>query len=60
MQATNLTDQHIASATILNRAMGRGRSILRVITSNPKMAVGLGVVAFFVLVAIAAPLSDAL
>ena len=56
MQATNLTDQHIASSTILDRARGRGSSILRVVTSNPKIAVGIGIVAFFVLVAIAAPL----
>ena len=56
MQVTNLTDAHIDSATILDRAKGRGSSILRVIMSNPKMVIGIGVVAFFVLMAIAAPL----
>ncbi len=56
MQATNVTGQQIDSSTILNRAKGRGSSLLRVITSNPKISFGLGVVAFFVLVAIAAPL----
>ena len=56
MQVTNLTDQQISTPTILNRAKGRGSSILRVITSNPKISVGLGIVAFFVLVALAAPL----
>lgn len=56
MQVTNLTDQHIDSSIILNRAKGRGSSILSTITSNPKIAVGVGVVAFFVLMALAAPL----
>jgi peptide/nickel transport system permease protein len=56
MQVTNLTDQNIASARILDRAVGRGRSIYSVLTSNPKIAFGVIVVVFFVLVAIAAPL----
>src|SRR5436309_9635262 len=56
MQVTNLTDQHIESATILDSAKGRKRSILSIITSNPKIAIGVGVVAFFVLMALAAPL----
>jgi len=56
MQATNVTGQQIDTSTILGRAKGRGSSLLRVITSNPKISFGLGVVAFFVLVAIAAPL----
>lgn len=56
MQVTNLTDQNIDSSSILNRAKGGGRSIFSVLTSNPKIAVGVGIVAFFVLVAIAAPL----
>src|SRR5947209_6015223 len=56
MQATNLTGQPIESSTILHRAKGRGSSILRVITSNPKISIGLGVVALFVLVALGAPL----
>ncbi len=56
MQVTNLTDQNIDSSTILYRAKGRGNSILSALTSNPKIAVGVGVVAFFVLMALAAPL----
>jgi peptide/nickel transport system permease protein len=56
MQVTNATNQHTDSFTILNRAIGRGSSIVRSITSNPKIAAGVGVVAFFVLLAIAAPL----
>ncbi|HLJ34043.1 MAG TPA: hypothetical protein VKU38_10350 [Ktedonobacteraceae bacterium] len=56
MQVTNVTDQNIHSSSILNRAKGRGRSIFSVLTSNPKIAVGVGIVAFFVLVALAAPL----
>ncbi len=56
MQVTNLTDQNIDSSTILNRAKGRGSSTLGVITSNPKIATGVGIVAFFVLMALAAPL----
>ena len=56
MQVTKLTDQHIDTSSILDRARGRGSSILKVLTSNPKIAVGVGVVAFFVLIAFAAPL----
>src|SRR5579859_2127293 len=56
MQVTNLTDQNIDSSTILDKAKGRGSSLLRTITFNPKIDVGVGVVAFFVLLAIAAPL----
>jgi len=56
MQVTNLTDQHIESSSILDSAKGRGSSILSVITSNSKIAAGGGVVAFFVLVALAASL----
>jgi peptide/nickel transport system permease protein len=56
MQVTDVTDHNIDSSTILNRAKGRGSSTLRVITSSPKIAVGVGVVAFFVLMALAAPL----
>ncbi|MBA2286551.1 MAG: ABC transporter permease [Ktedonobacteraceae bacterium] len=56
MQATNLTDQHIATSSILDRATGRGNNIFRVITSNAKISIGLGIVALFVLVALAAPL----
>src|ERR1700730_15268221 len=56
MQATNLTDQQIDTSSILDRAKGRGSSILRVITSNAKISTGGGIVALFVLVALAAPL----
>ncbi|HLZ80890.1 MAG TPA: ABC transporter permease [Ktedonobacteraceae bacterium] len=56
MQITNVTDQNIDSSTILDKANGRGSSILRTLTFHPKIAVGVGVVAFFVLMAIAAPL----
>jgi len=53
MQVTNLTQQNIASSSILDRAKERGSSIL---TSNSKIAIGAGVVGFFVLMALAAPL----
>jgi peptide/nickel transport system permease protein len=56
MQVTNLTDQNIESASILDSAKGRRSSIFSVITSNLKIAIGVGVVAFFVLMALAAPL----
>ena len=56
MQVTNLTDQNIESATLLDKAKGRGNSVFRVLFSNPKITVGVGIVALFVLVAIAAPL----
>jgi peptide/nickel transport system permease protein len=55
MQVTNI-EKRIETSTILNRAKGRGNSVLRIITSNPKIAVGFGIVTFFVLVALAAPL----
>ena len=56
MQVTNLTNQQIDSSTILDRVKGRRSAILGAITSNPKIAAGVGVVAFFVLIALAAPL----
>jgi peptide/nickel transport system permease protein len=56
MQVTQLTEQNIDSSTILDKAKGRGSSIFSIITSNPKITLGVGVVAFFVLVALAAPL----
>lgn len=56
MQVTNLADKSMDSSPILDKAKGRGGSLLRAITINPKIAVGVGVVAFFVLLAIAAPL----
>jgi peptide/nickel transport system permease protein len=57
MQFTDISNnQHIESATILNKAKSRGSGILGVITSNAKFSIGLAVVIFFVLVAICAPL----
>jgi peptide/nickel transport system permease protein len=56
MQVTNLTDQNIRTSSILDRTKGRGRSIFSVLTSNRKIAVGVGILAFFVLIALAAPL----
>ena len=56
MQVTNLAKKSIDSSPVLVKAKGRGSSWLRAITINPKIAVGIGVVAFFVLIAIAAPL----
>jgi oligopeptide/dipeptide ABC transporter ATP-binding protein len=56
MQVTNVTGQNIDSSSILDRAKERGSSLLRTVASNPKIALGVGVVAFFVLMAIAAPL----
>jgi len=56
MLVTNATNQNTDSSAILERARGRGRNILYTLRSNPKIAVGVGVVGFFVLMAIAAPL----
>ena len=56
MQLTNATNQKTASITLRGSAKDRVSSILRTITSSPKIAFGVGVVIFFVLIAIAAPL----
>lgn len=56
MQLTNTTNQKSATITFLGRTKARVGSILHAIVSNPKIAFGVGVVVFFVLVAIAAPL----
>src|SRR6266702_2753263 len=56
MQLTNATNQKTASITLRGSAKDRVSSLLRTIVSNPKIAVGVGVVAFFVLMAIVAPL----
>ncbi len=56
MQITNATNQKTTPITFLGSTTNRARSILRAIFSNPKIAFGVGVVVFFVLVAIAAPL----
>ena len=56
MQLTNATNQKTASITLRGSAKDRVSGILRTITSSPKIAFGVGVVIFFVLIAIAAPL----
>jgi peptide/nickel transport system permease protein len=56
MQVTNQVDENVSSSTFFEKAVGRGKSFLKLIASNPKITVGLGVVLFFVVVAIAAPL----
>jgi peptide/nickel transport system permease protein len=56
MQVTNLANKSIDSSPVLDKAKGRGSSLFRAITINPKITVGIGVVAFFVLLAVAAPL----
>lgn len=56
MQVTNLTDQQIDTSSILTKAKGHRSNLLAIITSNPKIAIGVGVVVFFVLIALAAPL----
>src|SRR6266571_9331271 len=56
MQATNLANRPILDPNLGPSTIAKGRSVLSAITSNPKISVGLGVVAFFVLVALAAPL----
>jgi len=56
MQVTNAAGRSIETSTILDRATGRGKGILSILTSNFKIAIGVGVVAFFVLMALAAPL----
>jgi peptide/nickel transport system permease protein len=56
MQVTNAAGRSIETSTILDGAKGRGIGIFRILTSNPKIAIGVGVVAFFVLMALAAPL----
>lgn len=56
MQDFNIIRQQRNTPGILARARVRGRGLFHVIRSNPKIAVGGGIVAFFVLVALAAPL----
>jgi peptide/nickel transport system permease protein len=56
MQVTDVTNQKSLSINFLGSAKNRVKSILRAILSNPKIAFGVGVVTFFVLIAIAAPL----
>ncbi len=47
MQITRVTDQQSSSSAFLNKTKGRGSGILRVLASNPKIAIGIAVVAFF-------------
>lgn len=56
MQITNVTNQGLDTSAIASKTQGRGNAVLRVIGSNPKIAVGLGIVGLFVLLALAAPL----
>jgi peptide/nickel transport system permease protein len=56
MQVTNATNQKTASITLAGNTKNRVSSIFRAITSNPKIAFGVGVITFFVLIAVAAPL----
>jgi peptide/nickel transport system permease protein len=56
MQVTNATNQKAAPLTVVGSTKNRVGSILRAIFSNPKIAFGVGVVVFFVLIAIAAPI----
>jgi peptide/nickel transport system permease protein len=56
MQVTDATHQNTSSSTFLGSTTNRVRSIFRTILSNPKIVFGVGVVTFFVLMAIAAPL----
>src|SRR5579875_71507 len=56
MQTTNVTEEQIDPSSLLKSTKGSGRNIIGLLISNPKIGVGVGIVAFFVLVAIAAPL----
>lgn len=56
MQVTSATDQDINPSTVPENTQKPGNGLLKIITSNPKIAFGVGVVALFVLIAIAAPL----
>ncbi len=52
MQVTNAG---MESASVLGSARERGRDILGMLVANRKIAVGLGIVAFFILMALLAP-----
>src|SRR5258708_26172235 len=56
MQATNVVNPQAVSPAPLPGTQGRATRLLRAITSNPKITVGVRIVVFFVLVAIAAAL----
>lgn len=52
MQITNV---EISSESAINKVKKQGLDITGLLTANPKIAVGVGIVAFFVLLAILAP-----
>ncbi len=56
MQVTNATNQKTPSLNFLSGTRVRLSNVFRAMISNPKIAFGVGVVVFFVLMAIAAPL----
>lgn len=50
-----LTNAGVESTSVLDSARERGRTILGMLVANKKIAVGLGIVLFFILVALLAP-----
>ena len=56
MQVTNLVDRPRPAPSLLRSMSERGSKVLGAITSNPKISVGLSIVALFILMALAAPL----
>jgi peptide/nickel transport system permease protein len=56
MQATNIMNPQVVSPAPLPRTQGRVTRLFRAITSNPKITVGVSIVVFFILIALAAPL----
>lgn len=61
MQTTNVSNPQNASNDVnvpsfVGSAKGSGKRFLRMLTANPKITFGLGVVFFFTLVSVAAPL----
>jgi len=56
MQATNITEQRTDAPPLYRQAKIRVSGTFRAITANPKISTGLGIVAMFVLMALAAPL----
>lgn len=56
MPATKIINQNLASFSVLRSTKERGGRICRALTAHPKIAIGAGIVVFFVLMALAAPL----
>ena len=56
MQMTDVTRQKTDLPTILSQARDRSSSLIRRSISNPKIAVGIGIVVLFALISLAAPL----